>query len=292
MDFKHIISDIEKTDPEVYERLSGRREMLSSFGSKVAMAALPFALASMFKKAYGQTGTNVVVDALNLALEFEFMQHTYYRQGTNTGGLIPANDLPGFKIIENQEKAHVAFLEKLITELGGVSFKPKYYASSTTVHPYVPAAYDFTMGSKYIPFSDYETFLTIAQVLEDTYIHAIQGQVETLQTNNAVLSQAFALAAVEGRHAAYVRLRRRLAVNAAETPTPWIQNNIPPVPSVAFQKYYLGEDNTIQKGVDIQALGNIYYPNGAMPQVAATSAFDEPYTKDTVMTLIAPFKKI
>ncbi|GAA4465409.1 hypothetical protein GCM10023093_17550 [Nemorincola caseinilytica] len=291
MNFKHIISEIEKTDPEVYERLSGRREMLGSFGSKVALAALPLALASMFKKAYGQS-TDVVVNALNLALEFEFMQHTYYRQGTNTGSLIPAQDLPGFKIIESQEKAHVAFLEKVIAGLGGVAFRPKYYTASTTVHPYVPAAYDFTMGGKFTPFADYETFLTIAQVLEDTYIHAIHGQTETLQANNAVLSQVFALAAVEGRHAAYVRLRRRLAVGAAETPTPWIQNNIPPVPSLSFQKYYLGEDNTIQKSVDIQGLSNVYYANGAMPQVAATAAFDEPYTKENVMNLIAPFKKL
>lgn len=291
MDFKHIISEIEKTDPEVYERLSGRREMLSSFGSKVALAALPIALASMFKKAYGQS-TSAVIDALNLALEFEFMQHTYYRQGTNTGGLIPPNDLPGFKIIENQEKAHVAFLEKVITELGGTLFRPKYYTSSTTVHPYVPAAYDFTAGGSLPAFSDYAMFLSIAQALEDTYIRAIHGQVETLQANNAVLSQVFALAAVEGRHAAYVRLRRRLAVNASETPTPWIQNNIPPTPSLTFQKYYLGEDNTTQKSVDIMGLNNVYYANGAMPQVAATAAFDEPSTRETVMNLIAPFKKI
>ena len=55
MDFRNILQEIEKTDPEVYERLNGRRHVLKSFSSKVALAALPFAIGSMFKKAYGRT---------------------------------------------------------------------------------------------------------------------------------------------------------------------------------------------------------------------------------------------
>ncbi len=289
MNFRHILNEIENQDPEAYHNLSDRRSMLGSFGSKVALAALPFAVASMFRKAAAQT-TDVVVDVLNLALEIEFMQYTYYRQGNNTGSLISSNDLPGFKAIENQKKMHVSFLETLIKELGGVSFKPNYYTSPTTVHPYVPAAYDFTMGGTYTPFADYATFLKLAQILEDTGIHAIQGQITTLQTNNAVLTQMVSLLAVKGRHASFVRLMRRLAVNAPETPTPWIQNNIPP--SIPLQKYYVGEDNTEQMGLNIAALGNTYYNSGLMPQTAATAAFDEGYTKDAIMTLIAPFKKI
>jgi hypothetical protein len=289
MSVKHIISEIEKTDAEVYEKISDRRDMLSSFGAKVALAALPFAIGSMFNKASAQT-TDTVVDVLNMLLEMKFLKYTYYRQATNTGGLIPASEAPGFKAIENQEKMHVTFLENLITEMGGVPFKPKYYTASTTIHPYVPAAYDFTSGGKYVPFSDYASFLTLASVFEDTCIHAMQGQIVTLQTNNTVLQKIVSMQAVDGRHAAYTRLMRRLAVNAPETPTPWIQNNIPP--SIPLQKYYLGEDNTTQKGVDIAGLPNVYYDAGAMPMTAATAAFDEGYDKTTVMTLMAPFKKI
>lgn len=291
MDIKKIITDIEKTDSAAYEQVSSRRDMFSSFGSKVALAALPFALGSLFNKAKAQT-SGTVIDILNFILELEFMQHTYYVQGVNTVGLIPATDKPGFATIAAQNKTHILFLEKLITDMDGVSFKPKYYGASTTVHPYVPAAYDFTMSGKYTPFSDYPTFLTIAQVLEDTEIHALQGQIQTstLQADNAILAQVMSLQATQGRHAAYVRLRRRLAVNAPETPTPWIQNNIPP--TIPFQPYYLGEENLVQKDINIHGLPNTFYNGGQMPQVAATAAFDEAYEKNRVMDLIAPFKKI
>jgi hypothetical protein len=292
MDIKKIITEIEKTDDASFEQVSSRRDVFSSFGSKVALAALPFALGSLFSgKASAQT-TGSVIDVLNFLLELEFMQHTYYVQGVNTVGLIPPADKAGFATIAAQDKAHVLFLEKLITDMGGVSFKPKYYGSSTTVHPYVPAAYDFTMGGKYTPFSDYATFLTIAQVLEDTEIHALQGQIQlsTLQADNATLAQVMSLQATEGRHAAYVRLMRRLAVNAPETPTPWIQNNIPP--TIPFQPYYVGEDNLVQKDINIHGLQNQYYNGGQMPQIAATGAFDEAYEKNKIVDLIAPFKKL
>ncbi|MCF8448358.1 MAG: ferritin-like domain-containing protein [Taibaiella sp.] len=288
MNFKHILSEIEKTDPEVYQKLSGRRDALKSFGSKVALAALPLALGSMFKKAYGKT-TDAVIDALNLALEFEYLEYTYYRQGNNTGSLIPANDLPGFKAMETQEKAHITFLNTTITSLGGVPFTPKNFGAPTTVAPYVPAAYDFTMGGKYTPFSDYKVFLLLAQIFEDTGVHALQGQMSQLLGNNPILTQAFQLQSVEARHAAFVRHIRRLApINAPETPSPWISNNIPP--TIPFQAYYNGEDNVEHNGVIITNLPNIHYNNGAMPKISATGAFDEPFDKTRVLTLIAPFK--
>jgi hypothetical protein len=288
MNFKHILDEIEKSDPEVYERLSGRRQVFKSFGSKVALATLPFALGSVFKKAYGQT-TDGVVNALNLALEFEYLEYTYYRQGNNTGSLIPVNDLPGFKVIEAQEKAHIDFLNTTITTLGGVPFKPNNFTAATTVAPYVPAAYDFNSGGAYTPFSDYKTFLLLAQVFEDAGLHAIQGQMSALLGNNPILTQAFQLQAVEARHAAFVRHIRRIApINAPEQPAPWINNNIPP--TIPLQSYYNGEDRTEQNGINLSAIQNPYYNNGTMPKISITAAFDEPFDKARVLSFIAPFK--
>ncbi len=286
MDFKHIISEIEKNDPEVYERLSTRRDALKGFGQKVALVALPFAIGSLFKKAYGKT-TSAVTDALNLALEIEYMEYTYYRQGNNTGSLIPAADLPGFKKIEAQEKAHIDFLNKTITALGGIPFKPNNYTAATTVPPYVPAAYDFTAAGTYSPFSDYATFLILAQILEDTGVHALQGQMSILLADNAVLTQAMQMQAVEARHAAYVRTVRRLA-GAPEYPAPWISNNIPP--TVALQPYYKDEDNVEHNGIIITTLPNTNYKTGGTPKISATAAFDEPFDRARINTLIKPFK--
>jgi len=57
MNLFSIVEEIEKVDPEFNDRISPRRDAIkniTSFGSKVAIAAIPFTLGSLFKKAYGQ----------------------------------------------------------------------------------------------------------------------------------------------------------------------------------------------------------------------------------------------
>ena len=298
MNFKNILREIEKSDAEVYERLSGRRQVLKSFGSKVAVAALPLAIGSLFKKAYGKSAdANGVINALNLALEMEYFEYNFYHTANSLPDLIPpssaypsGNDKAGFITIEAQEKAHILLLNTVITTLGGVPFTPKNY-SATAVNPlYVPSAYDFTAGGTYSAvFNDYPTFLIMAQVFEDTGIHAYQGQIPSLWSNASVLGQAFQIQSTEGRHAAHVRLiRRQPPISAPENPAPWINNNIPP--TIALQSYYLGEDNTQQiGGIDISALKDSYSSTGTVPLLSATAAFDEGMDSATILSLIQPF---
>jgi hypothetical protein len=57
MNLLSIIEEIEKVDPEFKDRVNPRRAAIrniTSFGSKVAIAAIPFAFTTLFKKAYGQ----------------------------------------------------------------------------------------------------------------------------------------------------------------------------------------------------------------------------------------------
>lgn len=287
MNFINIISQIEKTDPEIYERLSPRRQVLKSFTAKVAVAALPFAIGSLFKKAYGKS-TDALTDILNFALELEYLEYNYYRTANNTGGLIPDADKAGFVSIENHEKAHINFLSTTIAAAGEVPFTPKFYNPTATNPLYVPTAYDFTAGGKYPVFSNYGSFLTIAQALEDTGVRAYKGQIVNLLGNLPALAQAQRIHCVEARHAAHVRLVRRFS-GAAEYPAPWITNNIPPV--IALQPNYLGEDNVTQRGVTISSLTDNSAPGNVVPVISATAAFDEGLDKATVAGLIAPFKR-
>jgi len=58
MNLYNIISEIEKVDPDFQDKISPRRaaiKNITSFGSKVAIAALPMAVASIFKKANAQS---------------------------------------------------------------------------------------------------------------------------------------------------------------------------------------------------------------------------------------------
>jgi len=297
MDFRNILSDIEKTDPEVFERLSPRRTVLKSFGAKVAVAALPLAIASLFRKAYGKT-TTAVTDALNNALELEYMEFNFYHIANNitTVGLIPTADQPGFLTIEAHEKGHINFLKTTITALGATPFKPNYYTDATSTPPYVPKAFDFRASGNpaYAPifdhvFDDYTTFLVAAQTFEDTHIRAVLGQMPGW-AGLPVFAQAQQLLATEGRHAAFVRLIRRNR-NAPEQPMPWVSNNIPPLSAVPtsnaiLQPFYNGEENTHQGSTAIDQLPGI---NGTIPSVSASAAFDEPMSQTMVMSLLAPF---
>ena len=98
MNLFNVIDEIEKVDPEFSDRISPRRDAIkniTSFGSKVAIAALPFALGTVFKKAYGATAnatTTDVIGVLNFALTLELLESYFYNQGTASAGLIPASD--------------------------------------------------------------------------------------------------------------------------------------------------------------------------------------------------------
>lgn len=291
MNFKNILREIEKSDPEVYERLSDRRHILKSFGAKVAVAALPIAIGSMFKKAYGKTAAaSDVINALNFALQLEYFEFNFYHQANHTGGLIPAADQGGFVAIEGHELAHIRFLNNVVTTLGGVPYTPSGYPGpNSTIPEYIPyGVYNFTAGTTYHTFSDYPTFLMLAEVFEDTGVRAYQGAVPTL-IGSTVLGQAMQIASTEGRHAAHVRLLRRNApISAVEKPAPWITNNIPP--AAQFQPFYNGEENTTQiGGVDISSLPDSYSSSGMVPTLSATAAFDEGNDSGTILSLMQPF---
>ena len=299
MNFKNILKEIEQTDPEVYEKLSTRRGALKSFGSKAALAALPLALGSLFNKAYGKTtATSVVVTALNVILEMEYFEYNFYHTANSvdvgTGIFIPLADAPGFTTIENHQKEHILLLNSVITALGGTPFTPHYY-SATALNPlFVPLAYDFTAGATYTTFSDYDTFLGLAQVFEDTAVHAYKGQLGNILGNTSALTQAFQMQSAEGRHAAHVRLIRRNR-NSADNPAPWITNRVPPaLPSHSisqFQPFYVNEDNVAQlAGISITSLPDSYSSTGTVPVISAAAAFDEGYTSAQITTLLQPFK--
>ena len=301
MILKNILKEIEQTDPKMYEQVSGRRNALKRFCAKVAVAALPVALGSMFEKASAKTtATSTVTGALNAMLEMAYFQFNFYHEANSTGGLIPAADQPGFTTIEKQEEAQLLYLINAITNLGGTPFTPNHYVAGATPDPnYVPAAYDFTGGGSSGPygfnsvFISYPIFLIAAQVFEDTGIHAINGQIQYLLGDKTNLTTAFQMKTTQARHAAHVRyIRRQLGqAIAPDYPAPWITNNIPP--TIALQPFYIGEDNIMQYNSteDITQMPDTYATGGLVPTVSATAAFDEDNMTQTNIfgTLLAPF---
>ena len=278
MNLLNIIQEIEEIDPEFQEKINPRRaaiKNMTSFGSKVAMAAVPFGLGTMFKKAYGATPTEIV-GILNFALTLEYLEYEFYNAALKTTGVIPAGaPLAALTKIREHEMAHVNFLKKTITDAGGVP-----------VTPLVAADFDFTANGKFNDvFTNYSTLLAVAGTFEDTGVRAYKGQAPNLLGTGVVLTAALNIHSVEGRHASHIRQMRKN--NGAPNIKPWITgSNDTGVAAVAAS--FAGEDNLIQAGVNITSLNSV---NGKISINAATESFDEPLTKQAVLDIVKPFFK-
>ncbi len=271
MNLFNIIKDIETMDPEITDKLNPRRAALKSmgsFGSKVALSSLPFALGSFFNTAKAQS-TSTVNDVLNFALTLEYLESEFYIKGVSTTGLIPAGAaLTAITKIRDDENAHVAFLKSVLGTAAVA--KPNF---------------DFTArGTFNDVFSNYATFLAVAQTFEDTGVRAYKGQAPSLLGNKVVLTAALNIHSVEARHASHIRQMRKAAGQAPNIKA-WITGaNDTGVPQVAAS--FAGEDNVTQAGVNITTLNGV---GGKISTSAATEAFDEPLTKQAILDIVAPF---
>lgn len=232
MNFFHILSEIEKTDPEVFERFDSRRKVfqhLTGFGKKITAASLPLAISAIMNKAYGQsTGAPSVVDVLTFALKLEYLEAIFYNLALSGDGSVGNNtttaaqttfrnqfsgtNLSSLLKIRTDENNHVNYLRTAITQAGGTPI----------VAPAV-SQFDFTggKGSNTGPFAGVFTspaiFLAVAQSLEDTGVRAYKGGAPYLASNKDVLTAALNIHSVEARHASRLRTMRRggFANNAA-----------------------------------------------------------------------------
>lgn len=281
MNLYNIIEEIEKTDPEVYERLDGRRDAIkkfASFSGKAALAAVPLALGSMFKKSFGQSASMQILDVLNFALTLEYLESEFYVTGLSSG-VIASVDVPAFQTISTHELEHVEFLRSTIVALGGT--------------PVSKPTFDYTAGDGSMsgPFADvftnYATYLAVSQTFEDTGVRAYKGQAGNLISSNVVLAAALRIHSVEARHAAHVReIRRRngLLVPAGVLLQPWITLNESGIGTPLVQPSYDGEELTTQAGVNVVGINGFN-----ITSEDASEAFDEPLTKAQVLAIVDPF---
>ena len=274
MNLYHIIQQIEKTDPEVYDRLDSRRAVMKNFagfGKKLAAAAIPIAFGSMLNKAYGQGTATSVLDVLNYALTLEYLESGFYAMGNAAATtLIPTTEEKNaIKVIGDHEAEHVTFLKSAITSAGGTPVKKPVF--------------DYTAKGTFPDvFTNYQTFLAVAQTFEDTGVRAYKGQASNLMSNSDVLTAALNIHSVEARHASQVRQMRK-ANNFGDV-KPWITLNQSGIASTAVQPSYNGEENTNQAGVQIKNINGM-----KVSENAASEAFDEPLTMDQVLAIVKPF---
>lgn len=298
MNILKLISDIEKVDPEVYDRFDSRRKVfkhMTGMGKTLASAAVPGFLGAVFNKAYGQTSTlpQGIQDILNFALKLEYLEYYFYNKGLATTGLIPSGaGRDALSVIRDDENKHVAFLKSAL----GIP-------AATVVVP--ESKFDFT-GSKggaraalfADVFSNYQTFLAVAQSFEDTGVRAYKGGAAGLMANDSILEAALNIHSVEARHASHLRTMRRggptvAGAGTGASPKSWITGtesggaggSITAPIYGAGASGFPAEDNVTQGGVNLQtALSSLNFP-----ATAFTEAFDEPLDGTTVTNIVLNF---
>lgn len=273
MNLLKILDDL--SDDKFYASGSTRKEsfsQLANFGKKAALAGIPVGLGSFMStdakagslentaKFAAASAQSALTDALQLALTLEYLEAEYYVTGLATSNLIPASDQTVFNQISKHETAHVKFLKAALTSLG------------TT--PISKPTFDFTAGGNFKPFSDYQTFLVLAQAFEDTGVRAYKGQAGNVASNKAVLQVALQIHSVEARHASQVRRMRGQKG--------WITLNDGGNMPAATNASYAGEENLIQAGFDTSKLFG--------PEVGSAS-FDETITAQQATMIASVFIK-
>ena len=279
MNIVNILDEIEKVDGEIYERLNPRRAAMKDFfnmGKKIAVAALPLAMGSMFQKAYGQSTPAAVTDVLNFALSLEYLEYHFYNHAlVATPTLVPAGAANGaITTIRDHENAHVNLLKGA---LGGSARSVLVYDN-----------FDFTAGGAFADvFSNYQTFLKVALAFEDTGVRAYKGQATVLK-KNAVLTTALQIHSVEARHAAHLRQMVAANVPGASALKPWIgyAANGNDTGIAAVDAVYVREQNTTQATYQITGINGT-----AVSQNAAAESFDEALTKAEVIAIANQFIK-
>lgn len=280
MNLNHIINEIEKVDGDVKGRLDSRRSALKNFASftgKAALATLPIAFGSMFKKAYaGTKGTQDVFDVLNYALTLEYLEAEFYSTSLMSPSLLTGDIAMSIQTISKHETAHVNFLKEAITAAGGTPVdKPTFDFSGgkgTGDGPFKDA------------FSNLALFLAVAQTFEDTGVRAYKGRAAEIVGGEGVLTAALQIHSVEARHAAHIRYLRQQLGSGFGNLQPWITGNMSGIDSELVQPSYNGEENTMQAMVEITNINGF-----DISSESASEAFDEPLTPEQVLAIVDIF---
>ncbi len=275
MDIIKLLNDF--TSESLLSEKSSRRDSFQTFkhfGKSVAMAAIPFGMATLMpKKTFAQMGGGDPIAALQLALTLEYLEAAFYNKGIMSGGIVEqegdARTMNVYTQIAKHENAHVTFLK---AGLGADSIDSPEF--------------DFTAGGAFDPFNQdssisaatsYAQFLAISQALEDTGVRAYKGQAGNL-IGTPFLTPALQIHSVEARHASEIRRIRGLKG--------WITRDergagMP----AATQAVYDGEENITQLGANVSN----FAPGGSNAIDAASESYDETITGDQAVAIASLF---
>jgi rubrerythrin len=140
-------------------------------------------IAPFVGEAFAQSGGGDV-DVVNFALTLEYLEADFYAKAASLGLSGDVKKLA--KEFGDQESQHVDALTATVKKLGGTPAKKPTFM---------------------FPMKDEQSFLKLAQTLEDTGVAAYNGAGPAIEARE-VLGAAGSIVQVEARHAAAIRLQR------------------------------------------------------------------------------------
>lgn len=246
--------------------------------------------------------------ALQLITKYKYLQAEYYRRALETisGGFSPGR-LAVLGQIAKHETAHVTQLRQAL-------------AGDAPPQPAPNIVYDFSAGSGSGtgPFAgaldpaspDRSDFLKLAQLFEDFGLRVIKGQFADIMPDPIKLSLVARLNAVEGRHAAEIRMMRGAASQAmvtiattafAANVSPWITDTA----TAIYDTTFTGPDTdpATQAGLAVLVYGRVTQgadrftrptdsesnPSQRGYATVSSESFDEPVPAETAQEFLARF---
>ncbi|MGY2131450.1 ferritin-like domain-containing protein [Hymenobacter sp. HD11105] len=291
MNILKLLADLAKADPTLYDQVGSRRAAFASLGQigrKAALSAVPLALGTAITPAQARD-IRTTLDSLNLALTLEYLENEFYARALGQvagapsvpAGFFPADTRPAIETIYRHEQQHVRFLERVIVASGG-ELPPKPRFDFTGSKNGAQAAVFPTV------FTNFDTFLQVAQTLEDAGVRAYKGQAGFLQADNQLLEAALRIHSVEARHASHIRsMRRARGANVKN----WVSASDTNI-TVAGKTdaVYAGEDLVNQVLPGLRTVPFNQEPLSTTVVVAKVAeAFDEPLSATTATALVSLF---
>ncbi|MBZ0099795.1 MAG: ferritin-like domain-containing protein [Taibaiella sp.] len=263
MNFNNIIEDITSGNIDGFDNTANRRGLLKGLGAKLAIAAVPFAAASLLtNKAYGQS-KETIINVLNYLLKLEYITDKLYTEAVKVEGLTPGEFSTQFEQVAAQVKSHITILQQLVTELGGT---PLEIADEKID---LAGNKGFGGGPFANALSNTADFLVLMQVLTDGGERMYKGQTFQVLSDKITLRALMTIHSVKARQAAFARYLRNYWIG--DDVKPWITGTNSDTTNTAAQRAYAGEGNTIHLGINVVGI------NGYQISAdAATQAFDEP----------------
>ncbi|SNC75366.1 Ferritin-like domain-containing protein [Hymenobacter gelipurpurascens] len=287
-----LLAQLAELNPQQLNVAGPRRTALRRL-AQAGTAVLP-AVLTVLPQPVVARDVPTVLDVLKLGLTLSQLENELYSRALGLSNadafLGTAENKAAIQTMQLHEQQHIALFTRLIQNSGGTldavprfDFTGSKNGTQATLFPDV--------------FTNFDTFLKVAQLLEDAGVRAYKGQVEYIQYDNYLLETALRVHSTEARHSSHIRTMRR---QRGATVKSWVSPSDTPLGAAGTiaATAYAGEESSVQYLANNNPVPftdslpiNVATPPLSQAAILAkvAEAFDEPITAQAAGTILGQF---